>query len=116
MDKKKKRKLIGRQAKEREVLIDYVGEEVTLSGIYTKTNSVISSDFIGKSILFKNIKFKEHDIQHIWIHYDAIKNLSRKLTYGDLVVLKGTVYSYTHSYRGRLLSVKYSLKDVEILN
>ena len=114
-DRKRKHKMIGRQAKQREVLKDYLNKEITITGTFDRIKDVISLNYVGKSILLTNIKFKDKEIQHMWIHQQAISNW-HKLKKGDTVVLKGTVYRYSHSYCEKILAVKYSLENITLIH
>ena len=113
-DRKRRHKMIGRQAKQREVLKDYLNKEITITGTFARIKDVVSLNYVGKSILLTNIKFKDEEIQHMWIHQKAINNY-HKLKKGDTVVLKGTVYGYSHSYCNKVLAVKYSLENITII-
>ena len=61
--KKRQHKIVGQQTKQREVFRDFIGEEVTITGIYDKMKNVISLNYVGKSIL---IGFAPHtrDFSH----------------------------------------------------
>ena len=113
--KKRQHKIVGQQTKQREVFRDFIGEEVTITGIYDKMKNVISLNYVGKSILLTDIVFNDYEIQHMWIHKKAINNFPDNIKKGDIVTLKGTVYCYTHQHNKRVLAMKYSLKDINII-
>ena len=115
----KRNKAIRKCTNEREILYHYLDEPIEFECTYRCCKQVLEEGYVGKSILFTDIRLKHiggHYIQHIWIHVGNIINLS---DYGLKPNTKlrciGRPYEYVHLHRGKPMSLKYSFKDVEII-
>ncbi len=91
-------------------------ENCTISGTATIhcKNKVLSCDYIGDSILFYNVNVNDRAIQHIWVHADEIVNLD-KMVIGERYRFRGTVYKYVRERNNKPHTLKYSFRNVELL-
>ena len=107
----KRTKMLGKQAKARSVLRQYLNKEITLTGYIKTIQDVATIGFIGKSVLFNTNK-----IDHFWIHLDEFKNFDvTKADWTLPITIKGTVYQYSKEYNHKIWHMKYSLCNVEVI-
>ena len=115
----KKSKAIRKCISEREILYHYLDEPIRFECIYRCCKNVLDEGYVGKSMLFTDIKLKDiggHYIQHLWIHIINIKDIDNiHLTNGTRLLCTGIPYKYIHLLNGKPMSYKYSFKDVEIM-
>lgn len=114
MAKKKRFEKLGEEAKSRsDYFQEYLGKRLILTGKILAIRDVLSTNFIGKSVLFGELNIP--NVDHIWIHLNEFLNLEG-IPQEEITII-GTVYSYTREYRGKKIwHTKYSLKDVEVLS
>ena len=107
---------LGEQAKARgDFFRKFLDKEITLTGKILALQDVLSVNFIGKSVLFSVSNIP--DVDHLWIHLEEFKNFNvEEFNWNNPITIKGTVYSYTRENKSKVWHVKYSLKDVEVIN
>lgn len=92
----------------------FLDKELILTGKIKAINNVLSTNFVGKSVLFGDLGIE--DVDHIWIHADEFKNLDvENFDWSNPITIKGTVYQYTRYFKCKVWHTKYSLKDVTVL-
>lgn len=93
-------------------LSEYYDEDIEMLGTFQAINDVVKVNYQGKSILFKEVMLdnnKVHD--HVWIHYDHIKN-PEILKTGQRYVIKGHVIAYYQNRKNKVVREKYTLDNV----
>ena len=92
----------------------FLDKELILTGKIKTVQDVLATNYIGKSVLFGDLKIP--DVDHIWIHLDEFKNFNiDEYVLDSPLTIKGTVYSYSRDYKSKVWHIKYSLKNVEVL-
>lgn len=118
MPRRKKRRhcqKLGEEAKAKGAFFrKFLDKELILRGRIKTIQDVLSTNYIGKSVLFGDLGIP--DVNHIWIHLDEFKNYDvTKYNENKLLTIKGTVYAYSRDYKNKVWHIKYSLKNVEVL-
>lgn len=108
-------KKLGEEAKAKASFFKkYLDKEIILTGRIMAVRDVLSTNFIGKSVLFSI--FNNQDVDHIWIHMNEFKNYDvENENWNNPITIKGIVYSYSRDYRDKVWHIKYSLKNVEAI-
>ena len=92
----------------------FLDKELILTGKIKAINNVLSTNFVGKSVLFGDLDIE--DVDHIWIHADEFTNLNvENFNWNNPITIRGTVYQYTRYFKGKVWHTKYSLKGVVVL-
>lgn len=106
---------LGEQAKARgNFFRKFLDKEVTLTGKISAVQDVLSINFVGKSVLFSVTNIP--DVDHLWIHLEEFKNFDvEEHNWNNPITIKGTVYSYARDSGSKVWHVKYSLKDIEVI-
>lgn len=93
-------------------LSEYYDEDIEMLGTFQAINEVAKVNYRGKSVLFKEVMLdnnKVHD--HIWVHYDHIKN-PEVLKTGYRYLIKGHVIAYYQNRKNKVVREKYTLDNV----
>lgn len=113
------RKGLNVMSRERPELEARLHENITLYATYVRRSTQkVSCNFIKEpTVLLKNISLNKGMIlaDHIWIKLKDIKNNITGLPLGSRLYLTGTVYAYYNESKKKVLSAKYSIKDVNII-
>lgn len=89
-------------------------------GVFQKFGQTTFTEmFPDKTVCFTSISLDGNEVaEHLWIRQGQINNTERLkgLRLGDIVEFEALPYSYIKEARNKIVSEKYSLGDVTILN
>lgn len=93
-------------------LSEYYDTEVEMFGTFQAVNDVIKVNYRGRSVLFKEVMLDDNKIHdHMWIHYDYIKN-PEVLSIGQRYMIRGHVVAYYQNRKNKVVREKYTLDNV----
>lgn len=118
--KVKKAKAIKKNTKARERLARFENKVIDITGNFIRFG-MTTEQKIQNTILLKDIRLANgsYICQHIWVRANEVFNLQQfmpVLKEGMMIKFKGKAYAYYCECRKKIYSVKYSIKEINIIN